>query len=150
MLAGFARKHLGAIDIDKKSNLFLTLYTGKPLSMSNQPDMRRLNKMIAFHHRGQWPELFWNPSRTYPAVLHSPGDGNINSILERLGYDLPASVRNYSQLDHMKYLHKNLKSYYPLMKNEMAYISIMAILIATIGILLCVYAGQKIGSFMKR
>lgn len=119
LVATFCRDHAGWIDIDTESQLFLTFYAGSHFSFGSsvQTDISTSQKLqleivqlpASAESNGLLTEQVVQSVRnrstdTCPFVLHAPCDGNINGLLTRLGYTLPAQVLSYGATQHMRYL----------------------------------------------
>jgi hypothetical protein len=147
MIAQFCRKHEGWLKIDVQSELFLTFYTGSSWSFTNELTGSLAASGIEVVEQDDKPALRTLKYETMPCVLHAPCDGNINVILEQLGYTMPQSVLDYGVLDHAGYMWKCTKAYLPLIWDSVIMIALLVVLaIAAIFIL----ARRLVGGFLSQ
>jgi hypothetical protein len=129
MLARFCSTHDGWLTVDTRSEFFLTFYAGSRWTLTNElsTSLDRAGVEIV-NGDDDKPVLRWRPTGTFPAILHAPCDGNVNAILERLGYELPPSVLNYSSGDHAAYLWRATRAYLPLIWDGLLLIALVVVL----------------------
>lgn len=152
IIAKWCQTNEGWLDVDVNCELFLTFYTGSRWSFSNKLDMEKRSKEIAFAKNKQTKrmELFYKPTKTFPAVLHAPGDGDINPIIKRLGLSIPKPMIDQRSMDRLKYLWKNTKAYVPMMWQEMIPIALIIVLVLCILVLSAIVGVRYVGDFIRQ
>lgn len=104
MLAKFCASHPGWIDVDERCRIFLTLYGGHPLTLSNEIRLGKRTDIRVVRDDNDVPWLMNTGTGTLPAVVHGPCDTRLDEVLEALGYDLDESIKSYTTWDHYRYM----------------------------------------------